>query len=135
MRFTPSSLLRNDIVKVALRSAWRESSPGIAGGHEEGGFILQSSGGDILILRWPVGIQNDIAVTIANVLATANKRASEMGIDVAESLLTITQRLQDDIMYWRINYGPKDYINTRGGDLVVDVSSNSGEVEQVLWGQ
>lgn len=58
-----------------------------------------------------------------------------MGVDVAESLLTITQRLQDDIMYWRINYGPRDYINTRGGDLVVDVSASSGEVEQVLWGQ
>ncbi|MBV7335251.1 hypothetical protein KFU94_44830 [Chloroflexi bacterium TSY] len=79
--------------------------------------------------------QDDIAVTIANVLATANKCASEMGVDVAESLLTITQRLQDDIMYWRINYGPRDYINTRGGDLVVDVSASSGEVEQVLWGQ
>ena len=79
--------------------------------------------------------QDDIAVTIANVLATANKRASELGVDVAESLLTITQRLQDDIMYWRINYGPKDYINTRGGDLVVDISAINGEVEQVLWGQ
>jgi len=79
--------------------------------------------------------QDDIAVTIANILATANKRATEMGVDVAESLLTITQHLQDDIIYWRINYGPKDYINTRGGDLVVDVSASSGEVEQVLWGQ
>ena len=42
--------------------------------------------------------QDDIAVTIANVLATANKRASEMGIDVADSLLTITQRIQDGII-------------------------------------
>ena len=79
--------------------------------------------------------QDDVAVTIANVLATANKRAIEMGVDVTESLLTITQRLQDGIMYWRINYGPKDYINTRGGDLIVDISANSGEVKQVLWGQ
>ena len=74
-------------------------------------------------------------VTIANMLATANKSASEMGVDVAESLLTITQRLQDDIVYWRINYGPKDYINTRGGDLIVDIKANSGEIDQVLWGQ
>lgn len=79
--------------------------------------------------------KDDIAVTTANILATANKRATEMGVDVAESLLTITQRLQDNIMYWRINYGPKDYINTRGGDLIVDVSAKSGKVEQVLWGQ
>lgn len=79
--------------------------------------------------------QDDVAVMTANVLARANKRASEMGIDVAESLLTITQRIQDDSLYWRINYGPKDYINTRGGDLVVDVLANSGEIEQVFWGQ
>ena len=79
--------------------------------------------------------QDDIAVAIANVLAKANKRAAEMDVDVAASLLTITQSLQDGILYWRINYGPKDYINTRGGDLIVDVSANSGEVEQVFWGQ
>ncbi|MEM7131578.1 MAG: hypothetical protein AAF702_35015 [Chloroflexota bacterium] len=79
--------------------------------------------------------QDDIAVAIANVLAKANTRATEMGVDVAASLLTITQSFQDGIQYWRINYGPKDYINTRGGDLIVDVSVNSGEVEQVFWGQ
>ena len=58
-----------------------------------------------------------------------------MGVDVADSRLTITQRLQDDILYWRINYGPKDYMNRRGGDLIVDVAANSGKVEKVLWGQ
>jgi hypothetical protein len=79
--------------------------------------------------------QDDIAVTLANVLAIANKRASSLGIDVAESLLTISQRMANDAMVWRINYGPKDYINRRGGDLVVDVAACSGEVEQVLWGQ
>lgn len=79
--------------------------------------------------------QDDIAVTIANVLARANRRASEMDIDVAESLLTISQHMQNGVMYWRINYGPKDYISRRGGDLIVDVDASSGEVEQVLWGQ
>lgn len=79
--------------------------------------------------------QDDIAVALANVLATANKRATGMGVDVTESLLTITQRLQNDMMYWRINYGSKDYINRRGGDLVVEVGAKSGEVERVLWGQ
>ena len=79
--------------------------------------------------------QDEIAVTLANVLATANKRASALGIDVAESLLTITQRMANDVMIWRINYGPKEYINQRGGDLIVDVAAYSGEVEQVLWGQ
>ena len=79
--------------------------------------------------------QDDVAVTLANILATANKRASEMGVDVTDSLLTITQLIQDGLVYWRINYGPKDYINRRGGDLVVDVAAVSGQIEQVLWGQ
>ncbi|MCB0099841.1 MAG: hypothetical protein KDE46_29110 [Caldilineaceae bacterium] len=79
--------------------------------------------------------QDDVAVTLANILAAANKRASEMGVDVADSLLTITQRIQDGLVYWRINYGPKDYINRRGGDLVVDIAAISGQIEQVLWGQ
>jgi len=62
MRVTPSELLQNDAVKAELKSAWHESSPGIAGGHEEGGFILQSPDGEISVQRWPVGIQNQIAV-------------------------------------------------------------------------
>jgi len=79
--------------------------------------------------------QDDIAVTLANVLATANQRASALGVDVAESLLTITQLFANEGLVWRINYGPKEYINRRGGDLIVDVAAHSGEVEQVLWGQ
>jgi|GEM_PF-1827285 len=42
MWITPSGLLQEGIVKAALRSAWHESSSGISGGHEEGGFVLQS---------------------------------------------------------------------------------------------
>ena len=79
--------------------------------------------------------KDEIAVSLANVLATANSRASVLGVDATESLLTITQRLVNGVLIWRINYGPKDYINQRGGDLVVDVAAISGEVEQVLWGQ
>jgi len=79
--------------------------------------------------------QDDIAVALANVLAAANKRAVEMGVDVADSLLTISQRVKSDGMVWRINYSPKDYINQRGGDLIVDVTATNGQVEQVLYGQ
>jgi len=79
--------------------------------------------------------QDETALSLVNVLATANKRAGVLGVDVTESLLTITQRLANGMLVWRINYGPKDYINQRGGDLVVDIAAISGEVEQVLWGQ
>lgn len=79
--------------------------------------------------------QDDIAVALANVLAAANKRAGELGVDVADSLLTISQRIQSNGMVWRINYGPREYIHQRGGDLIVDVGAASGKVEQVLYGQ
>lgn len=70
----------------------------------------------------------------ANVMAVANKRANELGVDVLNSLITMTQYLQDGTIFWRVNYGPKDYINRRGGDLIIDVNP-VGKIEQVLRGQ
>jgi hypothetical protein len=34
MRITPDGLLKNDAVKAALKAAWRDSVPGITGGHD-----------------------------------------------------------------------------------------------------
>jgi len=42
--------------------AWEDSQPGPTGGHEEGGFILRDSAGDLSIERWPHGQQNAIVV-------------------------------------------------------------------------
>lgn len=64
MPIPPNELLQNDVVKAALKSAWDDSSPGITGGHEEGGFILQNPGRKISIQRWPLGKQNQIAVPL-----------------------------------------------------------------------
>ena len=38
-------------------------------------------------------LQDDIAVSLARVMATANKRARELGMDVVKSFITITQQL------------------------------------------
>jgi len=48
------------MVRAGLKQAWEDSQPGIAGGHEEGGFILQDSAGILHIVRWPKGEQNGI---------------------------------------------------------------------------
>lgn len=61
---TPNELLQNDLVRDGLRSAWNDSTPGVIGGHEEGGFVLQRPDGEIFIERWPVGKQNRIAVPL-----------------------------------------------------------------------
>lgn len=79
-------------------------------------------------------LQDELAVSLAKVIAAANKRAREAGVDVRQSLITITQ-ITDGELRWRINYGPKDYIGQRGGDLIVDVDASDANVRQVMQGQ
>jgi hypothetical protein len=79
-------------------------------------------------------MQDELALSIARVLAAANKRAGESGVDVAQSIITITQRFEDDII-WRVNYGKKNYLRQRGGDFIVDVNANDASIKQVLFGQ
>jgi hypothetical protein len=78
-------------------------------------------------------LEDELAVSLARVLATANQRAREFGVEAQSSLITITQT--DNGLCWRINYGPKDYIGRRGGDLIVDVDANDAHIRQVLQGQ
>jgi len=79
-------------------------------------------------------LQDDLALSLARVLAAANKRAREAGVDVARSVITISQSFEHGLR-WRVNYGPKDYVGRRGGDLIVEVEANDASVTQVLRGQ
>lgn len=79
-------------------------------------------------------LQDDLAVLLARVLATANKRARELGVDVLQSFITITQSFENGSR-WRINYGPKDYIGRRGGDLIIEVDAGDISIKRVLRGQ
>lgn len=83
----------------------------------------------------PDVLQDDIAVSLARIIAVANKRARELGVDVMQSLITITQRSLDGGLVWRVSYGPKDYIGRRGGDLIIDIEPSDASIKQVLWGQ
>lgn len=79
-------------------------------------------------------LEDDIAVSLARVVAAANRRARELNIDVPQSLITITQ-LIDNGPCWRISYLPKDHIGRRGGDLVIEVDATDASIKQVLRGQ
>jgi len=57
-----------------------------------------------------------------------------LNVDVAQSLITITQ-VVDDGLNWRVNYGPKDYVGRRGGDLMVEVDAGDASAKLVLLGQ
>jgi len=83
----------------------------------------------------PEVLQDDMAVALARVIASANKRARELGVDVPQSVISITQHSFNGGWLWRVNYGPKDYIGRRGGDLIVEVHPSDARIEQVLWGQ
>ena len=79
-------------------------------------------------------LQDDVAVSLARVMAAANKHARELNIDVLQSLITITQVI-DNGLRWRINYGPKDYIGRHGGDLLIEVDASDASIKRVLRGQ
>lgn len=55
-------LFLNAVILEGLRLAWQASRPGLSGGHEEGGFIVQEQGGNYAVLRWPHGTQDEILV-------------------------------------------------------------------------
>ncbi|MEG3858074.1 hypothetical protein [Microcoleus sp. herbarium12] len=80
-------------------------------------------------------LQDDIAVAIARAIAAANKRARELNIDVMQSIISLTQHPQNDSWVWRVNYGARDYIGRRGGDLIIEVNPEDISIQRVLWGQ
>ncbi len=60
MKFSITDILENELILRYLRDAWVDSVPGIAGGHEEGGFIVSDDLGSLDVVRWEKGLQNEI---------------------------------------------------------------------------
>jgi hypothetical protein len=80
-------------------------------------------------------LQDNLAVSLARAVAAANKKAHELGINVQESLISITQYVLNGRSVWRINYGPRDYVNQRGGDVLIEVDMDDATIKRVLQGQ
>ena len=80
-------------------------------------------------------LQDEIAVSVAQVLASANRKAKELGVDVKESLITVSQHLANGVWLWRVHYGARDYVGRRGGDLMIDIDPASADIKQILRGQ
>lgn len=79
-------------------------------------------------------LQDDVAVSLARVMAMANKRARELGVDVLQSMITVTQQPSNGLN-WLVNYGSRNYINQRGGDLMIEINGEAMKIEKVLRGQ
>lgn len=80
-------------------------------------------------------LQDEIAVSVARVLASANRKAKELGVDVKESLITVSQHPAKGVWLWRVHYGARDYVARRGGDLMIDIDPASADIKQILRGQ
>ena len=80
-------------------------------------------------------LKDPYVASVAISLSVANKKAQECGIDLKESIISITQENSAEESFWRINYGPKNYINRRGGDLVIYVYQEDGRIHKILRGQ
>ena len=80
-------------------------------------------------------LEDQLAVSLALVLAAANRQAHQSGIDATESSIRISQRSSNGEVIWRVNYSAKEAVGRRGGDLIVDVDGKDCKIKQVLHGQ
>ena len=80
-------------------------------------------------------LQDEIAVSVAEVLASANRKAKELGVDARASLITVSQHLAKGVWLWRVHYGARDYVGRRGGDLMIDIDPANADIMQILRGQ
>ena len=62
MSFSITDILENPLILSELKLAWIDSEPGGSGGHEEGGFIVADDSGNLIVVRWGKGLQNEIVL-------------------------------------------------------------------------
>ena len=79
--------------------------------------------------------QDDLAMAVARALTLANEAAAAQRVDLAQSLVSITEEGTPPKRIWQVHYGPRDYQNRRGGDLIVEVDESAGAVLRVIRGQ
>ena len=80
-------------------------------------------------------LEDDLAVSLARAMAKANQRVRELGVDILHSIVSISQQSTGEREVWRVNYGPKEYVGRRGGDLIIDVDPGDASIRRVVWGQ
>ncbi len=67
-------------------------------------------------------LNDSLAVSVACALTCANKKAGEYEMDIKQSLISITQEIQENKdMLWRIHYRPLDFMRRSDDELIVYV--------------
>jgi hypothetical protein len=81
-------------------------------------------------------IQKDnLALSMAFAVALADQEAVARGITLADALVSVGEESPPPTRVWRVHYGPRNYVNRRGGDLTVHVDEQACEVRRVIRGQ
>jgi hypothetical protein len=75
--------------------------------------------------------QDRLVMSVARALALANETAIAQGTKPDDCLITITEEAAEAHHRWRVHYGPRQYINRRGGDLIVVVDERTGAVQWI----
>ncbi len=60
MNFLINDIFENKSILAELKKAWIDSEPNVSGGHEQGGFIVADDFGNLSVIRWEKGTQNEI---------------------------------------------------------------------------
>jgi hypothetical protein len=60
-------------------------------------------------------LQDDVAVTAARVIASANRRARELNVDVMQSIISLTQHSQNGSWIWRVIQRTQVFRESFGG--------------------
>ena len=80
-------------------------------------------------------LKDEIVVSVAQALASANRKAKELSVDVKTSLISVLQHLTNSVWLWRVHYGARDYVGQRGSDLMIDLDGANTDIKQILRGQ
>lgn len=139
----PETILSNPDVQAALRQAWQDSNPGLTGGHETGGFVLQTAQGSLRVLRWPEGERDGVSMSPhaqckvegADIVATFHTHPN-IGADyVQEPSEVDVKAIYDDVNLKGANYigefvisAKTIYLISPGGNVSFSAFTN-----QVLW--
>lgn len=67
-----------------------------------------------------------VVVSVARALSVASQTVLRQGTNPANPMITISEEPSSAGRSWRVHYGPRDYINRRGGDLIVVVDEALG---------
>lgn len=62
MTFSIADIFESPLILYDLNQAWIDSEPGESGEHEEGGFIVADAVGNLAVVRWGKGLQNEIVL-------------------------------------------------------------------------